>query len=144
MRYENMTVMDAWYYSYVLLPLLIFFARITDVTLGTMRIILVSRGRRSVVPFLAFFEVLIWLVAIGQTQGVHVVADHQGTAGGVVRRPYPKRRFQPTILLNQIGNGLGVVADFVDSPIVGQRAVVRVTKPWQLRQQMDCKTAKGG
>ncbi len=58
--------MDAWWFSYILLPLLIFLARIVDVTLGTMRIILISRGRRNVVPFLAFFEVLIWILAISR------------------------------------------------------------------------------
>ncbi len=56
--------MESWVFSYIVLPLLIFFARIVDVTIGTMRIILVSRGRRGVVPFLAFFEVLIWILAI--------------------------------------------------------------------------------
>lgn len=45
-------------------PLLIFFARVCDVTLGTIRIISLSRGRRYLAPFLGFFEVLIWLLAI--------------------------------------------------------------------------------
>ncbi len=58
--------MESWVFSYLLLPLLIFFARIVDVTIGTMRIILVSRGKRNVVPFLAFFEVLIWILAISR------------------------------------------------------------------------------
>ena len=45
---------------------LIFFARILDVTIGTMRIILISRGYRTLAPVLGFFEIIIWLVAIGQ------------------------------------------------------------------------------
>jgi uncharacterized protein YebE (UPF0316 family) len=44
--------------------LLIFFARIFDVSLGTIRIILIARGYRYIAPILGFFEVLIWLVAI--------------------------------------------------------------------------------
>ncbi len=44
---------------------LIFFARVTDVSIGTIRIILVSRGYTRVAPFLGFFEVLIWITAIG-------------------------------------------------------------------------------
>jgi uncharacterized protein YebE (UPF0316 family) len=54
------------WYAWVILPLLIFLARVCDVTLGTLRIIFVSRGRRSMAPLLGFFEVLIWIVIIGQ------------------------------------------------------------------------------
>jgi uncharacterized protein YebE (UPF0316 family) len=50
----------------VLVPLLIFFARMADVSLSTLRIILVSRGMRKVAPFIGFFEVLLWLFAISQ------------------------------------------------------------------------------
>ena len=58
--------METWGFAYVVMPLLIFLARIVDVTLGTVRIILISRGKRNVVPFLAFFEVLIWILAISR------------------------------------------------------------------------------
>ncbi len=44
--------------------ILIFLARVTDVSIGTFRIILVSRGYRRIAPFLGFFEVLIWITAI--------------------------------------------------------------------------------
>jgi len=44
--------------------LLIFFARIFDVSLGTIRIVLIARGYRYIAPILGFFEVLIWLAAI--------------------------------------------------------------------------------
>jgi uncharacterized protein YebE (UPF0316 family) len=49
------------------LPLLIFVAEVCVVTLGTLRIIFVSRGRRLLAPLLGFFEVSIWLFAVGQT-----------------------------------------------------------------------------
>ncbi|MDR2586068.1 MAG: DUF5698 domain-containing protein [Prevotellaceae bacterium] len=49
-----------------LLPLLIFFARICDVTLGTMRIIFISKGKKTLAPFVAFFEVLIWIIVISE------------------------------------------------------------------------------
>ncbi len=52
--------------TYVLLPLFIFVARIIDVSLGTLRIIFVTKGMRSVAPFVGFFEVLIWLLAISR------------------------------------------------------------------------------
>lgn len=53
-------------YSMVILPLMIFFARIVDVSLGTLRIIFVSRGWRKVAPLLGFVEVFIWIVVVGQ------------------------------------------------------------------------------
>jgi uncharacterized protein YebE (UPF0316 family) len=54
------------YFTYVVLPLLIFCARICDVSLGTIRVIFVSRGYRYLAPVLGFFEISIWLMAIGQ------------------------------------------------------------------------------
>mgnify|MGYP000847784982 FL=1 len=49
-----------------LLPLMIFFGRIIDVTLGTMRIIFVSKGAKLKAPIIGFFEVFIWVVVISQ------------------------------------------------------------------------------
>ncbi len=51
-------------FIYIILPLLIFIARITDVSIGTIRIIFVSRGNKLIAPLLGFFEVLIWVFAI--------------------------------------------------------------------------------
>jgi uncharacterized protein YebE (UPF0316 family) len=53
-------------FSWVVLPLLIFLARITDVSLGTIRLIFVSRGFKYLAPIAGFFEVLIWILVIGQ------------------------------------------------------------------------------
>ena len=50
----------------VITMLYIFFARICDVSIGTMRIVLISRGYRYVAPLLGFVEVLIWLTAISR------------------------------------------------------------------------------
>lgn len=46
--------------------LFIFFARICDVSLQTMRTLMVVRGERLKAAFLGFFEVLIYVVALGQ------------------------------------------------------------------------------
>ena len=51
---------------YLVLPALIFLLRIGDVTLGTLRIVYVSRGMKTLSVAFAFFEVLIWLFAVGQ------------------------------------------------------------------------------
>ncbi|WP_321286083.1 DUF2179 domain-containing protein [uncultured Sunxiuqinia sp.] len=53
-------------FSYVVLPLLIFLARISDVTVGTLRIVMVSKGQKYIAPLLGFFEVIIWLVTMSK------------------------------------------------------------------------------
>lgn len=59
-------IIDFDWYAYVVLPLLIFVARILDVSIGTIRIIIVSRGNRMLAPILGFFEVFIWILAISE------------------------------------------------------------------------------
>lgn len=54
------------FFRYIGIPILICLARIIDVTLGTVRIILVSKGKKIIAPILGFFEILIWLIAITQ------------------------------------------------------------------------------
>ena len=53
--------LDPW-----LLTPIIFLARVADVSLGTVRTILVFRGRPATAALIGFFEVLIWLLAAGQ------------------------------------------------------------------------------
>jgi len=37
-----------------------------DVSMGTVRVVFISRGLKYLAPVVGFFEILIWLVAIGQ------------------------------------------------------------------------------
>ncbi len=74
----------AWY-----LPILIFFGRICDVAIGTIRMILVIGGHPLVSAVLGFFEVVIWVLAVGGTLAnltnpVALVAYAGGFAVGVV------------------------------------------------------------
>ncbi|MEI6614523.1 MAG: DUF5698 domain-containing protein, partial [Chrysiogenales bacterium] len=57
---------QSFLFIWVILPALIFLARIVDVSLQTIRIVSISRGIRWLAPLVGFFEVLIWLLAIGQ------------------------------------------------------------------------------
>jgi len=50
----------AWY-----IPFLIFGARLLDVPLGTVRMILIVQGHRYIAATLGFFEVAIWALAVG-------------------------------------------------------------------------------
>ena len=75
-------------FSYVLLPLLIFFARIIDVSINTIRIIYVLGGRRFIATLMGFFESFVWLMAISQIFGhldnwVCYVAYPAGFASGI-------------------------------------------------------------
>ncbi len=75
----------AWF----VLPLLIFCARVCDVSIGTLRLIFIGRGLKYIAPVLGFFEVIIWLVAIGQvmsniTNFVSYIAYGAGYATGTL------------------------------------------------------------
>jgi uncharacterized protein YebE (UPF0316 family) len=53
-------------FNYIIMPLLIFFARVSDVSINTLRIMFMLNGKKKIAPILGFFEALIWLLAIGQ------------------------------------------------------------------------------
>ncbi len=63
---ESIFLSDSWAFTWIVLPFLIFLARILDVSVGTLRLIFISRGFKYYAPLLGFFEVIIWLLAIGQ------------------------------------------------------------------------------
>jgi len=74
---------DFDWYVWVGLPLLIFFARVFDVTLGTMRIIFTSRGLRNLAPVLGFVETFVWIMAVSSlVKHAQNVAAFVGYAGG--------------------------------------------------------------
>jgi uncharacterized protein YebE (UPF0316 family) len=67
--------------------LIIFGLRIVDVSMGTVRMILGVRGYRGQAAAIGFFEVLIWLIAVGAalqhlTSILHIVGYAGGFAAG--------------------------------------------------------------
>ncbi|OGB66945.1 MAG: hypothetical protein A2Y94_02600 [Caldithrix sp. RBG_13_44_9] len=73
---------SSWF-TWFILPLLIFLARVVDVSFGTLRIVFIAKGRRYIAPMLGFVEVLIWLLAIGQIiKNLNNVACYIAYAGG--------------------------------------------------------------
>ena len=63
--------------------IIIFVARVCDVSLGTLRIVFVSRGMRAKAALLGFVEVLIWIVVIAQLiQHLNNWANYVAYAGG--------------------------------------------------------------
>ncbi len=66
-----------------ILPLLVFFAELCVVTISTIRIIFLSRGMKVRAALLGFFEITIWLFAIGQImRNLSDVGCFLGFAGG--------------------------------------------------------------
>ncbi len=63
---ESQLFLNSGFYIWVVLPFLVFLARVLDVSFGTVRVIFVSRGFKYLSPLIGFFEILIWLLAIGQ------------------------------------------------------------------------------
>jgi uncharacterized protein YebE (UPF0316 family) len=51
-------------YALVILPLLIFFARICDESLETIRVVYISNGIKYIAPVIALFGIVIWLLAM--------------------------------------------------------------------------------
>jgi len=71
------------WYTWVVLPLIVFLSRVTDVTLGTMRIIFLSRGKKILAPLLGFVEVFIWITVVSQiVGGAHNIAAYFAYAAG--------------------------------------------------------------
>ena len=70
-------------------PLVIFGLRIVDVSMSTIRILLAVRGHKLVVPLIGFFEVLVWVFAVGNAirflnSPLHVLGYAAGFATGNV------------------------------------------------------------
>ncbi|MDL2260469.1 DUF5698 domain-containing protein [Deltaproteobacteria bacterium OttesenSCG-928-K17] len=94
-------------YSWAL-PLVIFCGRIIDVSLGTLRIVFVSRGARHIAPVVGFVEIFIWIVVIAQVFAhadgfVSYFAYAAGYAAGT---------FVGLTLENKIGFGYAIVRVF--------------------------------
>lgn len=62
----NFSWMQSDWFIMTVIPLLIFLARVIDVTIGTIRVIFLTRGRKYLAGIMGFFESLIWIVAVSQ------------------------------------------------------------------------------
>ncbi|SHM32971.1 Uncharacterized protein YebE, UPF0316 family [Cyclobacterium lianum] len=77
------------FFDYLLMPLLIFLARVVDVSINTLRIMFVLNGKKTIAPVMGFFEALIWLLAIGQIfQNINNPMSYVAYAGGYAMGTY--------------------------------------------------------
>ncbi|QCK16922.1 DUF2179 domain-containing protein [Mangrovivirga cuniculi] len=75
-------------FEFVVLPVIIFLARIIDVPLNTLRVIYMLQGKRGLSTALGFLEALIWLIAISQimqhlSNPISYIAYAGGFAAGI-------------------------------------------------------------
>jgi uncharacterized protein YebE (UPF0316 family) len=78
-----LNISDSQLYISIGLPLIVFFARVMDVTLGTLRIIFISRGKKYIAPVLGFVEVFIWIAVVAQiVRGVNDLVTYLAYAAG--------------------------------------------------------------
>lgn len=90
-------------FSYIIMPILIFMARITDVSISTLRVMFVLSGKKNVAPFLGFFEALIWLLAIGQIlQNINNPMSYIAYAGGFGMGTYVGMLFEEKLALGRV------------------------------------------
>lgn len=91
------------WYAWIGLPLLVFCARVLDVSLGTLRIIFTSRGTRKIAPLLGFVEVFIWIVVVSQVvQGVHSIPAYVGYAAGFAVGTYVGMRIEERMAIGTL------------------------------------------
>ncbi|MBN2651898.1 MAG: DUF2179 domain-containing protein [Spirochaetales bacterium] len=74
-------------FKWVIFPLVIFISRIIDVSLGTTRIIMISKGRKELAMLIGFFEITIWVLVSAQVirsldNFVFIIAYAGGFAAG--------------------------------------------------------------
>jgi uncharacterized protein YebE (UPF0316 family) len=73
----------------VIIPLLILFARILDVSIGTVRIILIGKGYTKIAPALGFIESFVWIIAVSQImQNLNNIYYYVAYAGGFALGTY--------------------------------------------------------
>ncbi|HVN71893.1 MAG TPA: DUF2179 domain-containing protein [Desulfomonilia bacterium] len=130
---------DSLIYTWVVLPVLIFLARIMDVSLDTVRIIFINRNLKYYAAAIGFFEVMIWLMAIRQIiqhlgspfcfiayaagfatgNYVGILIENRLSIGKVIIRIIARRESDDLILfLRSAGYGLTIIeAQGVTGPV---------------------------
>ncbi len=90
-------------YSWVVLPLIIFLARILDVSIATMRFMFLARGARLPTVITGFFEALIWIIIISQIiRNLDNAMCFIAYAGGFAAGSYIGMRIEERLALGKV------------------------------------------
>ncbi|WP_297336166.1 DUF2179 domain-containing protein [Algoriphagus sp.] len=89
--------------NYLIMPALIFIARVGDVSINTLRIMFMMNGKKNIAPVLGFFEALIWLLAIGQIfQNINNPMSYIAYAAGFGTGTYVGMYFEEKLALGRV------------------------------------------
>jgi len=92
--------MESPWFDYVILPILILLARITDVSMDTIRVIMVSKGYRNYAPIIGFFQSLVWVITISRVMvNLEIWTAYVGYAGGFALGTYVGMRIEEKLAL---------------------------------------------
>ena len=138
---------DTLWWSWVVLPFLIFASRILDQSIGTLRLIFVSKGFRYIAPLLGFFEVIIWLLAVTQVMKhlynplsyiaygagfamgnyIGILLEEKISIGNVLVRIIPRK--DTTALIQRLRDeGFGVTAVDAEGAMGGVKIIFSIIK----------------
>jgi uncharacterized protein YebE (UPF0316 family) len=100
---SDFLLLNSEFFTWFLLPVLIFIARVADVSLGTVRVIFIARGLKYFAPLVGFFEIIIWLMAIGQImQNLSSPLCYIAYAGGFATGNYVGMRIAEKLSLGVV------------------------------------------
>lgn len=92
--------METFWVDYILIPVLILMARVVDVSLDTIRVIMVSKGYRNIAPFVGFFQILIWIITISRIMAnLGIWTTYVGYAAGFALGTYVGMKIEGRLAL---------------------------------------------
>jgi uncharacterized protein YebE (UPF0316 family) len=92
--------MGTIWFDYIVVPLLILCARVIDVSLDTIRVIMVAKGYRKLAPVVGFFQVLIWIITISRIMAnLGIWTTYIGYAGGFALGTYVGMKIEERLAL---------------------------------------------
>lgn len=90
-------------YAWVILPLIIFCARIIDVSIATLRLMFLARGARLQTVVIGFFEALLWIIVVSQViQNLHNVMCYFAYAGGFAAGSFIGMKIEERLALGKV------------------------------------------
>jgi len=92
--------METNWFDFIVVPLLILMARVVDVSLDTIRVIMIAKGYRSKAPIIGFFQVLIWIITITRIMAnLENWTAYIGYAGGFAIGTYVGMKLEEKLAL---------------------------------------------
>lgn len=90
-------------YTWAILPLLIFVARVADVTMGTLRVLFLARGAKMYATLFGFIEVFIWIIVISQViQNLNNVLCYVAYAGGFAAGTFTGMKLEERLAIGKV------------------------------------------